>query len=323
MRRAGDAARAGRSRLTRMNGAVLLHSWTSRSSSGSTSSTPLRPAVHGGQVGDQTTRVDGGAGRDPRRRRRARCQRPRRHLGGASLGALPAAPPMAPASAAGCASLVRPNVMRSGTTPRGQRFGLGGGERGVGAGAAAHGLRRVVDEDVERSLLAHRVGERHDLCRVAQVDPHDVQPVQPVRAVRQPREAAYGVVREARRDRRVRAVAQQAERDVHPDLRPPTGEEGAASREVRAGLPLGVVLGRALRTHLVVERVDLGVAALADVAASAAGSACRRGRRRRTTRAAGPRSRRRSGPEPRSRWRRSPPGRRRGQPDGAQYGAAS
>ena len=38
-RGAADAVIAGRSRLTRMNGVVTLHSWTSSSSSGSTSST--------------------------------------------------------------------------------------------------------------------------------------------------------------------------------------------------------------------------------------------------------------------------------------------
>ena len=62
----------------------------------------------------------------------------------------------------------------------GQRVGLGRGQRGVGAGRAADGLRGVVDQDVQRPGLDDRVGQRHHLRRIAQVDPDDPQPVQPV-----------------------------------------------------------------------------------------------------------------------------------------------
>ena len=84
---------------------------------------------------------------------------------------------------------------------------------------------------------------------------------EPVGAVGHGREAAHGVAREAGRDRRVRAVAQQAQRDVHADLRAAAGEQRALAGEVGARVALGVVQGRARRAELVVEGVDLRVAA--------------------------------------------------------------
>ena len=87
------------------------------------------------------------------------------------------------------------------------------------------------------------------------------QPVQPVGAVRHRGEAAHGVVGEAGGDRGVRAVAQQPQRDVHADLGAAAGEQRAPAGEVGAGVALGVVERRALRAELVVERVDLDVAA--------------------------------------------------------------
>ena len=62
------------------------------------------------------------------------------------------------------------------------------------------------------------------------------------------------------------AVAQQAQSDVHADLGAAAGEERAAAGEVGAGVALGVAERGALRAELVVERVDLGVLLLADVA---------------------------------------------------------
>ena len=85
------------------------------------------------------------------------------------------------------------------------------------------------------------------------------------RAVGHRGEAARRVAREARRDRRVRAVAQQAQRDVHADLRAAAGEQRAAARQVGARLAPRVVARRAVRAELVVEDVDLRVVLLADV----------------------------------------------------------
>jgi hypothetical protein len=44
----------------------------------------------------------------------------------------------------------------------------------------------------------------------------------------------------------VRAVAQQAQRDVHPDLRPPAGEQRAAAGQVGARVAALVVARRAV-----------------------------------------------------------------------------
>ena len=122
-----------------------------------------------------------------------------------------------------------------------ERFGLAGDQQRVGVGRAAHGLRGVVDQDVERTVGRDRVGELDDLPGLAQVDADDVQAVEPVAAVGHRREAARRVLREAGRDRRVRAVAQQPQRDVHADLRAPAREQRAPPGEVGAGLaPLPV-----------------------------------------------------------------------------------
>ena len=147
-----------------------------------------------------------------------------------------------------------------------QRRRLGLGQQGVGRRRAADGLAGVVDEDVERPAGGDLVGERDDLRGVAQVDADDPQALQPVLAVGHRGEAARGVARKARRDRRVGAVAQQPQRDVHADLRAPAGEQRAAPAQVGARIAASVVAGRARRTELVVEGVDLDVALLADVA---------------------------------------------------------
>ena len=183
----------------------------------------------------------------------------------------------------------------------GQRHLRGRGEVRVGLGRAAHGLGGVVDEDVQRALGGDVVGERDDLARVAHVDADDPQAIEPLGAVVHRGEAPHRVVGEARRDRRVRAVAQQPQGDVHPDLGAAAGEQRAASGQVGARAAPLVVARRAGRTELVVERVDLDVAPLADVAAAGAQERARLRRRRRSASARARASRRRSG-----RARRSP-----------------
>ena len=90
-------------------------------------------------------------------------------------------------------------------------------------------------------------------------------------------EAPDGVLREARRDRRVRAVAQEAQGDVHPDLGPPAGQQGAPPCQVRAGIAALVVERGTRRTELVVEGVDVDVSLLADVTRTRAQERSRRG----------------------------------------------
>ena len=178
------------------------------------------------------------------------------------------------------------------------------------AGRPAHRLRRVVDQDVQRPCGGDRVGQRDHLGRIAQVDADHAQPVQPVGAVRHGGEPAHGVVREAGGDRGVGAVAQQPQRDVHADLGPSAGEQRAAPGQVGARVALGPVERGARRAELVVERVDHGVAVLADVAGPRPQQRARRSPRSRWTPAAGPASRRRCAPARRWRWKRPPRGRR-------------
>ena len=210
----------------RMNGAVWLHSWTSSSSTASTSLDHLAPAVVRMQVGCEAARVDRGAGGDALGRSRAGGerqggQRPRRG-GPVSAGASAAAWPRAPER-----DDIRERAAR-------QRRLRGRGQVRVGLGRPPHGLRRVVDQDVERALGGDLVGEGDHLSGIAQVEADDAQAIDPVRAVVHRGEAPDRVVREARRDRRVGAVAKQPQRDVHPDLGPAAGEQRAPSAQIGA-----------------------------------------------------------------------------------------
>jgi hypothetical protein len=242
VRRAADARSEARSREISRNGAVALQSWTSSSSSGSTSSTVWVQefvVCRSGSSPPASTAVP------------ARC---------ASRLALPALRASAVMEAGVC-DLRERDAGREGSE-------LGVDERRVGARRAAHGLARVVDEDVERAGRGDLVGERDHLGGVAQVDADDLEPVDPVGAVLQRREPSYGVVREARGDRGVRAVAEQPQSDVHADLGAAAGEQRAASGEVGALVALGVRHGGAAGAEPVVERVDERVVVLADVAAA-------------------------------------------------------
>jgi hypothetical protein len=116
-----------------------------------------------------------------------------------------------------------------------QRRELGIHERLVRPGGAAHGLRRVVDEDVERSVGGDGIREADDLGGVAQVDADDLEPVDPVAAVGQRREAADGVAREAGRDRRV-APSRSSRSAMYMPIfaRPPVSRARRPVRSVRA-----------------------------------------------------------------------------------------
>ena len=177
-------------------------------------------------------------------------------------------------------------------------------ERRVGAGSAAHGLGRVVDQDVQRALRGHGVRKRDDLSGIAQVDANDAQPVQPVGTVGHRGETAHGVVREAGGDGRVGAVAEQSQRDVHADLGAAAGEQGAPAGEVGAGVALGAVERGAFRAELVVEGVDHRVAVLAHVAGARPEQRARGGTDGSGHQRQALRSRRRCGRAHRWRWRR-------------------
>ena len=293
-----------------MNGAVALHSCTSSSSSGLTSSTFWVQEFSVWRSGQQPAGVDrrtcqvrvqrcvaGGQGQRGHRggglvvSRRSQSAsstqgfRDGRRATSSTTGASWWATAWCcrvPAMAAGCASLIRSKVSSSGrATSSGSGADSSSTSRLYAPGRAPYGLGGVVDQDVERSGGCDVVGQRDDLGRVPKVDADDLEPLDPLGAVLQRGEPAYGVLREPGRDRRVGAVAQQAQGDVHADLgatareqRPPTGEVGAL-------VPLGVGEGGAARAQPVVERVDQRVVVLADVAAARVdqltreGTACR------------------------------------------------
>ena len=241
-----------------MNGAVGLHSCTSSSSSGSTSSTTLGPAVDRGRcpAPGRRRRSPGrprptprDAGRPTARAGERRAVRP---AAGAAAGAR-----QRPGERRGWASETWSKVSRSGSGPGGSGVGLGGDQRRIGTRGAPYRLRRVVDQDVQRAVLGHGVGERDHLGRVAQVDADDPQPVQPVGAVRHGGEAADRVGREPGGDGGVRAVPEQPQRDVHADLGAAAGQQRPPAGEVGAGVAAGAVDRGAVRAQLVVERVDL------------------------------------------------------------------
>ena len=230
----------------------------------------LGPTVDGCGIGQQATRVDGGARGDPVRRRASGGE------GQFSYGVRSVV--LGEASGKRRGMGVADAVEGDHVDEFRRRGALRLDERGVGAGGSAHRLGGVVDQDVQRALRGDGVGERDHLGGVAQVDADDAQPVQPVGAVGHRGEAAHGVVREAGGDGGVGAVAEQSQRDVHADLGAATGEQRAPAGEVGAGVALGVAEGGALRAELVVERVDHGVVVSCRCSRRATGARCLRWR---------------------------------------------
>ena len=131
----------------------------------------------------------------------------------------------------------------------------------------AHGLAGVVDDEVEPVAGRAQVrAKRLDARRVAQVEAEDLQPVAPLVEVRLLRVAVRRVARESRRDDQLRARAQQLDPRLVADLHAPAGEQRDAARQVGGLRALAVVEVGARRAQLVVERMDVAVVLLADVA---------------------------------------------------------
>ncbi len=137
----------------------------------------------------------------------------------------------------------------------------------VELGRPAHGLAGVVDDEVE--AIAGRVevlAEGLDARRVPQVEPEDLEPISPDVEVGLLRVARRRVAREAGRHDQMGARTQQLDARLVADLHTAAGQEGHPAGEVGSLGALAEVELGALRAQLVVERVDLGVAPLADVA---------------------------------------------------------
>lgn len=160
----------------------------------------LGPTVHRRGVGQKATRVDGSPGGDPLRRGAARGQG---QLGQCVRGGV-----LAEAPGQGMRMRVTDVIEGDDVDQRRRRGALGLHQRGIRARRTTHRLCRVVDQDVQRPLRGHLVGEGNHLGRVTQVDPHDPQPVQPVAAVLHRGEAAHRVVGKPGGYRGVRPITQ-------------------------------------------------------------------------------------------------------------------
>ncbi len=175
------------------------------------------------------------------------------------------------ARTAACRSGAAPRTRRAGAATcagrRSRRRRLGLEHVAVEVGRAPHGLARVVDDEVEPAArVAQVLAERLDARRVAQVEPEDLEPVAPLLEVGLLRVARRSIAREARRDDQLRTRAQQLDARLVADLDATAREQRDAAPQVGGLGALAVVEVAAGRAELVVERVDLEVALLADVA---------------------------------------------------------
>lgn len=116
------------------------------------------------------------------------------------------------------------------------------------------------------ALPAQFLAQAQHLTRVAQVDGDHGQPVQPLLAARLGLEAPHGVVREAAGHQKLRAVAEHHQGQLEADLHATAGEQRAATREVGGQSAAGGVVGGAGGAEAVVERIDLSIGRLADIA---------------------------------------------------------
>ena len=137
----------------------------------------------------------------------------------------------------------------------------------VELGRPADGLAGVVDDVVEPVVGREQVvAELLDARRVAQVEAVDLEPVLPVGEIGLLGVAGGRVAREARRHDQVGAGAEQLDPRLVADLDAAARQHGDAALEVGGlGALREVELG-ARRAELVVERMQLAVRLLADVA---------------------------------------------------------
>ena len=132
---------------------------------------------------------------------------------------------------------------------------------------APNGLAGVVDDVVEPVVRRFEVvAEGLDARGVTEVECIDLEPARPVLEVGLTRVPGGSVPREARRDDESRTGAQELDPRLVADLHAPAGEQRDTSAQVGGLCALGEVEVTARRAELIVERVDLGVRLLADVA---------------------------------------------------------
>ena len=131
----------------------------------------------------------------------------------------------------------------------------------------AHGLARVVDDEIEAAPgLQHLAAERLDTRRVPQVEPEDFETIAPLAKVGLARVSRCRVSGKTGRDDEVRARPKQLETGLVADLHAPARYQRHPAAKIGELGALGKIQLRAGRAHLVVEMMDLRVPLLADVA---------------------------------------------------------
>ena len=131
----------------------------------------------------------------------------------------------------------------------------------------AHGLARVVDDEVEPvARLVQVPAELLDARRVPQVEAEDLEPVAPDVEVGLLRVPGRRVPRKPRRHDQRGPGPQQLDPGLVADLHPTAREQRDPAGELGGLGPLAVVEVAARQAELVVEGMDLDVALLAHVA---------------------------------------------------------
>ncbi|TPW15190.1 MAG: hypothetical protein FD127_938 [Acidimicrobiaceae bacterium] len=137
----------------------------------------------------------------------------------------------------------------------------------VEVGGPPDGLARVVDDEVESVAGFDEVmAESLDTRRVAQIETEDLETMAPLREVGLARISPRRVAWETSGDDEMGAGAQQLDACLVSDLHPAAGEQCHPAAQVGCLSSFGEVEVGTWGTHLVVERMDLRVLLLADVA---------------------------------------------------------
>ena len=164
-------------------------------------------------------------------------------------------------------SFVRSNQLAHVLGHRRQRRRLPFHHVAIEVGRPAHGLARVVDDEVEARAGGEQLAaERLDARRVAQIEAEDLEAMSPLAEVGLAGVPLRRVARKPRRDDDVRAGAQQLERGLIADLDAAAGDQRDTSAQIGQLGALAEVERRAVGTELIVEVVNDGEVLLADVA---------------------------------------------------------
>ncbi len=138
---------------------------------------------------------------------------------------------------------------------------------GIKLGRAANGLAGVVDDEIEpRASGEQLLAEGLDAGCVAHVEAEDFETVAPVTKIGFHGVALGGVARKTSGDDELRAGAEEFEAGLIANLDAAPGEESDAAGEICQFGAFGEIEFGALGAELIVEMMNGGVVAFADVA---------------------------------------------------------